>query len=59
MIPAPTILPSTPKWAAAVFGILQAIAAAPFLPLWARTGAQALAAGAGWFGIHTASKTAE
>ncbi len=51
--------PNTPKWAAGVFGVLAIASAIPGLPPWARAGAQLLSGAAGWFGIHTASKTSE
>lgn len=55
----PDTNPAAPKWAAAVFGVLQIASAMPGLPPWARAGAQLLSGAAGWFGIHTASKTSE
>jgi len=51
------VSPNTPKWAAAVFGVLQVaaqVAPASWHPYLA-----AASALAGWFGIHTASKTSE
>jgi hypothetical protein len=49
--------PAVPKWAAAVFGVL--MTAAPFLPARYAAIPTVIASLAGWFGIHTASKTSE
>ena len=58
--PPDPISPTVPKWAAAVFGILMLVAASLLhrYPQYAWV-AQIPAAAAGWFGIHTASKTSE